>query len=272
MVLTVEDSVSIGQMYYNPRSYDRSLAAMINVHLHGMRITNTGYPGGQTQLFKLIAYYHRKLYNEGFFGEYCRHFYFNLPKHRHYPKDSYPELNALKSQKRLKGIYTLAQERYHVPQTNQLIALCSAVEYSHLLTPQHSEAEPPLLWPANYTEDRRVSQIYAEWLRKQMCNMDVTLEKKFRDCKELIFSPKNANPNRRQRDYFERNSAALHDFEYGIYYNNNEHEMCQPPSKLHKPFKDRPWVGKRPNIPPASWWKTTKAKDYPSGLTSDSDS
>jgi hypothetical protein len=69
MVLTLEDSVSTGGMFYNPVCYDRTAMALLSTHLHGMRVSNLSYPGGQLVLFELFLHYIATLTTEKFYSE-----------------------------------------------------------------------------------------------------------------------------------------------------------------------------------------------------------
>jgi hypothetical protein len=67
MVISLEDSVSTGGMFYNPKCYDLTLDTIVQLHHDGMRLSNSNYPGSQLILFQLFAHYHSKLVNAGFY-------------------------------------------------------------------------------------------------------------------------------------------------------------------------------------------------------------
>ena len=60
-VLTIRNSVSLGGMCHLPTSYIRMLRTQIQLHLEGLRLTNSDYPGTHTRLFELLGYYYRAL-------------------------------------------------------------------------------------------------------------------------------------------------------------------------------------------------------------------
>lgn len=65
-VLTLRDSISVGNSLYMPQSYDESLETLVAIHHHGLRLTNSEYPGAALTLFHLIGYYWRVLKSDGF--------------------------------------------------------------------------------------------------------------------------------------------------------------------------------------------------------------
>jgi len=68
-VVTLEDSVSFGGMYYLPSMYSETLNAILDLHTHGQRLTNSDVPGAHLYLFHLVGYYFAILNMDGWFPQ-----------------------------------------------------------------------------------------------------------------------------------------------------------------------------------------------------------
>ena len=244
-VLTIRDSVSTGHMFYVPCQLVKTFYTMVQIHVDGLRISNSDYRGAQLGLFRLVAYYATVLEEAGLAPDEA------LPKPWTQEEDNlYAQLQS--RSKRSDDPY----KNLMVPPLEDLAALVCIVLNSERLTPQHSDGEPLNPYPAGYKHDRSLGKKYAQLVLNRVIRRISHVETFYNELevyRKNVCDDSVVHQNRHQRDLpeigepIDETRFAISEDPYdpegfvSTFLHDNEHELR---TRGHGP-----WEGKRPEPP-----------------------